>query len=55
MLERFARGKQLTQENPLLAIVIIPRKNGKFSVNFRMSLICYKTVLLVHIAMKDGL
>lgn len=55
MLERFARGKQLTQENPLLAIVIIPRKNRKFSVNFRMSLVYYKTVLLVHIAMKDGL
>lgn len=55
MLERFARGKQLTQENPLLAIVIIPRKNRKFNVNFRMSLIYYKTVCLVHIAMKDGL
>ena len=39
----------------MLVTVIIPRKNRKFSVNFRMSLIYYKTVLLVHIAMKDGL
>ena len=55
MLERFARRKQLTQENPLLDIVTIPRKNRNFSVNFRMTLIYYKTVLLVHSAVKDGL
>lgn len=54
MLERFAKGKQPTQKNPLLAIVITPRKNRRFSVNFRMSLIYCKT-LLVHTAVKDGL
>lgn len=54
MLERFARGKQPTQKNPLLAIVITPRKNRKFSVNFRMALIYCKTPL-VHTAVKDGL
>lgn len=54
MLERFARGKQPTQKNPLLAIVITPRKNRKFSVNFRLPLIYCKT-LLVHTAVKDGL
>lgn len=54
MLERFARGKQPTQKNPLLAIVITPRKNRKFSVNFRMPLIYCKT-LLVHTAVKDRL
>lgn len=54
MLERFARGKQPTQKNPLLAIVITPRKNRKSSVNFRMPLIYCKT-LLVHTAVKHGL
>lgn len=54
MLERFARGKQPTQKNPLLAIVITPRKNRKFSVKFRMALIYCKTPL-VHTAVKDGL